>query len=288
MRLNRSVIMLLGLLAAAPALARANEPFFKADFSADTIGQPPAHFVLARGTSGIELSTVDDPTLGSGNALHVEMSAEGSRPVLTNFPAQTLAEEGDKLTLEFDFRITSSPIPDADRKFRVALLDSHNTPINANTSSNNNPTNDDTGYLARFDTGNDNAGTTVDIMRNDAGQILGGKLTNTGASGKGASLMLKDNNRHHVVLSLQRHADHLLLSLQIDAAPAITIEDLTPPSFHFDELVFGQSNLQLSYNVDNIQLTEHPKAAAPTTMPRQSPPITIKPKATAVPAGDLP
>jgi hypothetical protein len=200
-------------------------------------------------TNGIEIN--------SGNALdYVVSSSTSNRPVLANFGMQNLAD-GQMLIVSFDWRITNvATVGTGDRGIRFGIYNSGGTPISSDQSSST-LADDNKGYLFRSDAGIA-AGNSADFQYNTT-QLGGGTLFSLGATTADANWAMDDNDSHHMVASLTRQGNDILVSVQMDSLTPLTGTHLstaaTPATIYgFDELIFTQNSTDVDFRVDNIRI----------------------------------
>ena len=221
---------------------------------------------FARGSSDITVSVADDAAgIGSGNALDFVSDTASSRFLISNFATTTL-EDGDRITLIMEVRITENPINpvdtggagDGDRRFRMGLYNGRGTDVTEDTSDLA-LTDDDTGYNIQVDTGTADGGTTIPGRGAPAPSLLGGSSVSMGASDSDpAYATTNDSKRYEYVI--RRVGNDLNFSLVVDGVVAqegvILEADLTANNldYTFDTVAFGTSGAAVDYRVDNVEV----------------------------------
>ena len=223
---------------------------------------------LTNGTSSVALTAIDDSAgIGSGNALQLFNTASNNRPVVGRMPSAVALADGESLILRFDMRLlsvknTSGVDITADRAVRFGLYnDTANDFVAGDQGSTSTMYNDENGYNARVDAGNDvSNSTSMDVTRDADGlttTIIQATTTGIGVASTNAADKLDDTLSHHFELSLTRSGTGMLVSLIQDGGPAISNTDATPPGFTFNEVAFGvRSNAAMDLRIDNVSV-EH-------------------------------
>lgn len=227
-------------------------------------------FYLAAGTSAVTFRATDDSAgIGTGNALQLHNTGQNNRPTIGRIAAPVTLADGESLTLRFDMRLLSTTLvatgaaTTADRAVRFGIYhDSLGDYVAGDQSSTSAIYNDEVGYNARVDAGNDTSNTTsMDVTRDDTplgtSAILQATTTGISVSSTNAGDKLDDTLSHHFEMTLERVGTGLRVTLKQDDNPAISNIDATPTGFTFEEVAFGvRSNAVMDLRIDNIQL-EH-------------------------------
>jgi hypothetical protein len=218
---------------------------------------------LTNGTSAVTLRAIDDTGgINSENALQLFNTASNNRPIVGHLASPVTLADGESLVLRFDMRLVSSTPATSDRSIRFGLYnDSTNDFAAGDQGSTSVMYNDDNGYNARVDDGNDvSNSTSMDVTRDADGlttTIIQATTTGIGVASTNAADKLDDNLSHHFELTLTRSGASMLVSLMQDAGPAISNTDASPPGFTFNEIAFGvRSNAAMDLRIDNIQLEQ--------------------------------
>ncbi|MEM1165338.1 MAG: hypothetical protein AAGI30_03510 [Planctomycetota bacterium] len=110
---------------------------------------------ISDGTAGIDLSVVEDSSLGGTNAsvLNVERTDSNSRSINVNFPEPAVLQNGDSVSFSF-IAVRTTPGGTANAEFDFGIFSSQGTPITGDVSSaTNSPADDDVGIFSRIDVG---------------------------------------------------------------------------------------------------------------------------------------
>ncbi len=231
---------------------------------------------FARGSSAITLSVADDAGgIGSGNALDFVSDTASSRFMISNF-APTSLEDGDRIVLSMDVRITENPIDpmdtggagDGDRRLRMGLYNGRGTNVTEDTSDLA-LTDDDTGYNIQIDTGIADGGTTITGRGDPAPSLLGGSSVSMGASDSSPDFAATNDSKLFEYV-IRRVGDDLNFALVVDGIVAqdgvILAADLTANNldYTFDTVAFGTTGAAVDYRVDNVEvlLVKAPETSA--------------------------
>lgn len=241
----------------ASSAARSATVVYSNTFTADAVGTAPAGF--AASGAGLTLTTVDDANAlspGGNNALGATFTA--GRNATTPFGATTTLADGDRITLDFDVRIASTPLV-GDRQFRFELYNST----------------DLTGYTGRLDTGADATGNTFDLFLSKT-SALNATTANGSVSlarGTDAGGQLADSLARHVTMTLTRAGGTMQTSLAVDTAagePATIVGTATTgngPAFAFNSFVFGINTVGAGNSeelrLDNLNVVFTPASELP-------------------------
>ena len=216
------------------------------------------------GTFSIQGDTTTGPAEGmpAANDSALQLSPGASiRAYLTQFPVQNLTTTGDKLTLSFDFRFTTTQALTTAGDLsgiRFGLFES----IGAATVNNNSGNDDnDKGYRGGFAVDGPMTGNTsvLGYESGTDGSILSG--TDFGATSTGATAIAAfGTTSHNIALSLERTATGLTLRSFYDGTQMQTQDVLsTATGFRttFNELAIGIGSYGSSgrtFRVDNIDV----------------------------------
>ncbi|MEM1164713.1 MAG: hypothetical protein AAGI30_00305 [Planctomycetota bacterium] len=245
--------------------------FGDGDFDNDSNAEGPIEdladvgfpWALAAGTSGVNIrSVVDDATGGGGNAFNIGVSTTSTRAHIARFPRAELAGAGDSVEFAFDIRFLP-PVAPNDRRFRFGIFDQMGTFVVGDTGSSEGTTDDDLGYNAQLDIGNDQSTSggertaTVTVRQDPAPTILGGSNPGLGGSLFDESLTLGETWRR-VGLTLTLLGDGSLdVELAVDGSVVVTGNDPAPLTLGFDAIVFGTDldAIPAIYRIDNVVVT---------------------------------
>ena len=261
---NALVTASVAALAAATLAGTAGAAVLVNDGFDGAAGDTNTPFFVARNNSSgnITVATADDPTLGTGNALMV--TANSGRSVAATF-ADTALADGDSISLSFDLRLAGT-IPASDRGFRFGLYNNGGTAITADTAGTA-QSDDDSGYIVRLDTGTATTNSVAQISGDPAATLLGGTLPGVNGSSDLAGYALTTTDAHSAVFTIARSGDTLALTFQLDAlAPIVgstTVGDDSFTTTTFNEFAIGSNANGLSFNIDNVVVSNTPAAAVP-------------------------
>ena len=229
---------------------------------------------LARGTSSITIGVADDSAgIGTGNAFDLSMMDTSSTRIVASTFASTTLNDGDRILMRLDARITESPIDpvatdlsgNGDRRFRMGLYNGMGTDLTADTGDST-TTNDDTGYMIQVDTGTADGGTTITGRGDPAPSMLSGSTVSMGASDSDPMFAMM-NTTSTFEYVIQRIGDDLSFSVVVNGILAqdgdIAAADLTANglTYDFDTVAFGMSGGSVDFRADNIEVIYVP---APT------------------------
>ncbi len=224
------------------------------------------------GTFSIQGDTTTGPAEGmpaaNDNSLQLAPGAS-VRAYLTQFPVQNLTTTGDKLTLSFDFRFTTTQaITTAGdvSGVRFGLFESIGTATVNNGSGNDD---NDRGYRGGFAVDGPLTGNTsvLGYESGTDGSILSG--TDFSATSNGATTITAfGTTSHNIALSLERTATGLTLRSFYDGTQMQSQEILsTAVGFRttFNELAIGIGTYNTTgrtFRVDNIDVDLVPEPSA--------------------------
>ena len=223
---------------------------------------------LTSGTSAVTFRAIDDSAgIGTGNALQLFNTGSNNRPSVGRLASPITLADGELLTLRFDLRllsttnITTGTATTVDRGVRFGIYhDTLNDFVAGDQSSTSTMYNDEVGYNARVDAGNDVSNmTSMDVTRDDTPTgtaLIQATTTGIGVASTNAADKLDDTLSHHFEMTLRREGSGLRVTLQQDSNPAISNVDATPTGFTFQEIAFGvRSNAAMDIRVDNIEIS---------------------------------
>ncbi|MEM1330137.1 MAG: GC-type dockerin domain-anchored protein [Planctomycetota bacterium] len=234
-----------------------------------------AAWYLARGTSSVAATVADQG--GSNSAFDMVSMTSSTRPVVASFPSTTLVNDGDRISMKLDVRLTESPIDptdggmvtgDNDRRFRFGLYNSQSTPVTEDTSDSL-ITGNDTGFLVVIDV-DAAAGNAYSCFGDKADGILGGSSVSLGATSTDPTHFI-DNTFTTLELTITKTGDELSAAIFFDGvlaqdgtAVASDIAAFNLP-FTFDQAAFGVSGASYDYQVDNVVVEFFPASTSLAT-----------------------
>ncbi|MFD0895904.1 autotransporter-associated beta strand repeat-containing protein [Luteolibacter ambystomatis] len=180
---------------------------------------------------GATLTLAADTTLGTGNALNVDVGGTFGG-VFGEFDSRSLSDVGDSLKLSFDFRYTVAP-PANSNGFRFGLYNSVGDGFGVH-----NGTGGTSGYYLIEDYGADN------------GFGAGGTVT-TIATGSKPSI--NDQLKHSAALTLKKTTTGILVTSVVDGS-SVSTTDTSPVTSTFNTISIHNGNMTADFRLDNVKV----------------------------------
>lgn len=232
-------------------------------------GSDPLDISWFKNRASTQLSIVDDPVIGSGNALHVDI-ATFSKPsahyiVGTFTPVTVGPTPGDKIRASFDFRFSGPVFADTGANFRLGILSSAGTAIEADGFHSTTEL-DDVGYGVSFEA----APSVFEGIKRHHGADIGGPgdpwlptVTSGSLDNLGDTAV-----KHTATWTIERvTASSVQVTFQLDDLEAVTVDSAGNRIETFDELVVrGSLSRPLDFTIDNVRVETIQAVPEPATL----------------------
>lgn len=229
-----------------------------------------AWYAINGPASGLSIVTDNGtPGIGGGNALRFNAAGTVQRGIVGVLAKPVTLEDGEILTLTFNFRFENTTNLNFSSRLRWGLYGSGGTPIDAHNKNNIWYANDE-GYFASTH-GASASGTGTSIAREKGAQdaiTWGGGITGQDyaaelslVSGGSANL---STAVHTATMTIMRTGTTLSVMAQIDNLPSAFLVDEWPTSFYFDQIAitFGTASAPGPIRIDNVVLEHDRKGVA--------------------------
>ncbi len=236
-----------------------------------TDGADPLDIAWFKSRASTQLSIVNDPVIGSGNAFHVDIAnppSAGAHYIVGTFaPVTLVGTPGDKIRASFDFRLNDPILADTGANFRLGILSSTGTAIESDEFSTGV---DDVGYGASFLTS-----PTVfpsRLKRHLSGADLGGPgegwLTTQTLMPNSMPKFADSSVKHTATWTIERLTpSSIQVMFEMDGFQAIAIDSEPNRIETFDELVVrGSLNVPVDFTIDNVTVEVMPVPEPSTLM----------------------
>ena len=185
--------------------------------------------------TGSTMSVAADPTFNSGKALNVDTTGTfgGAKAAFT---ARSLPNNGDTITLSFDFRYTAAPTNVA-AGLRFGLYNSTGA-----------------GFCAHHGTGGN---TGLGLLECPDGTFGSGTLTGISS---GTKATINDQLKHTISLKLRKTTGGIVVTSTVDGVTH-TGTDATPVITSFDTVLIANGNQNVDFRLDNVRVEYDPNLA---------------------------
>ncbi|MDF3057784.1 MAG: hypothetical protein K0R17_1999 [Rariglobus sp.] len=212
------------------------------------------------------LSVVADngsPGIGDGNALRFTAAGALQRGVVGVLSKPITLEDGESITLTFDFRFETTTNLNYASRLRWGLYGSGGTPIDAHDKNVNWYANDEGYFAATHGTSTSSTGTSLAREKGAQDELTwGGGIHGEAYAADlglvpGASTNLS-TSPHIAVMTITRTGTTMSVTAQIDNLAPATMTDEWPTSFYFDQIAisFGTASAPGPIRIDNV-VVEH-------------------------------
>lgn len=185
--------------------------------------------------SGSTMSIATDTTFNTGKALNVDTTGTfgGAKGAFT---ARSLPNNGDALTLSFDFRYTAAPT-NTSAGLRFGLYNSTGA-----------------GFCVHHGTGGN---TGLGLLECPDGTFGSGSLTGISS---GTKATINDQVKHTMSLKLRKTSAGIVVTSTVDGV-AHTGTDASPVITTFDTVLIANGNQTVDFRLDNVRVEYDPNLA---------------------------